>query len=42
MNYWTRLGQLLARRSGTVIGAALALTVLLAFGLPQLTFATGH
>ena len=42
MNNWTRLGQLLARRSGTVIGAALALTVLLAFGLPQLTFATGQ
>jgi hydrophobe/amphiphile efflux-3 (HAE3) family protein len=42
MNNWTRLGQLLARRSGTVIGAALALTVLLALGLPQLTFATGQ
>jgi len=42
MDIWTRFGQLLARRSGTVIGAALAITVLLAFGLPQLTFATGQ
>lgn len=42
MDNWTRLGQFLARRSGMVIGAALALTVLLAFGLPQLTFATGQ
>jgi hydrophobe/amphiphile efflux-3 (HAE3) family protein len=32
----------LARRSGVVLGAVVALTVLLALGLPRLTFATGQ
>ena len=39
---WARLGRWLARRSGVVLGAVVALTVLLALGLPRLTFATGQ
>lgn len=42
MQFWTRLGQLITRRSGTVIGIAIALTVVAAFGLPRLEFATGQ
>ena len=42
MDGWARLGRWLARRSGVVLGAVVALTVLLALGLPRLTFATGQ
>jgi uncharacterized protein len=42
MQIWTRLGKTLALRSWTVLGVALGVTVLLAFGLPRLTFATGQ
>lgn len=42
MDGWARLGRWLARRSGVVLGTVVALTVLLALGLPRLTFATGQ
>jgi hydrophobe/amphiphile efflux-3 (HAE3) family protein len=42
MDGWARRGRWLARRSGVVLGTVVALTVLLALGLPRLTFATGQ
>lgn len=42
MDRWSALGRWLAANSGKVLGAVVALTILAAFGLPRLTFATGQ
>jgi len=42
MDRWSSLGRWLAANSGKVLGAVVALTILAAFGLPRLTFATGQ
>lgn len=42
MTHWSTLGRWLAANSGKVLGAVVALTILAAFGLPKLTFATGQ